>query len=48
MRSYRCRLQVVPALLCALALLVARPADAVADDSDTHGGSGLGLSAQVV
>ncbi|QWA23148.1 M23 family metallopeptidase [Streptomyces osmaniensis] len=48
MRSYRCRLQVVPALLCALALLVAQPADAVADDSDTHGGSGLGLSAQVV
>ncbi|MFC5214034.1 M23 family metallopeptidase [Streptomyces coerulescens] len=50
MRSYRGRLQVVPALLCALALLVARPAEAVADDSDTHGGSGSGrgLSAQVV
>ncbi|MER5941285.1 M23 family metallopeptidase [Streptomyces sp. NPDC001928] len=52
MRSYRRRILAVPALLCALVLLVARPAEAAGDDEDTTGGhgagGGLGLSAQVV
>lgn len=54
MRSYRrCRL-LVPALLCALAVLVTRPADAAGDGAGEPGHNGVGtgrdsvLSAQVV
>ncbi|MFE6178094.1 peptidoglycan DD-metalloendopeptidase family protein [Streptomyces sp. NPDC056464] len=51
MRSYRRRRQVLPALLCALVLLVARPADAVGKATPGRNGTGsgddLGLSAQV-
>ncbi|MFE7273269.1 M23 family metallopeptidase [Streptomyces sp. NPDC057623] len=44
MCSYRRRLQVVPALLCVITALVARPAGAFGDGTD----GGSGLSAQVV
>jgi murein DD-endopeptidase MepM/ murein hydrolase activator NlpD len=49
MRSLRRRLRLVPALLCALAVLMARPTGAVADGDDIHNGlkNGTGLSAQV-
>jgi murein DD-endopeptidase MepM/ murein hydrolase activator NlpD len=48
MRSYRRRRLVVPALLCALVLLVARPAEAVGDGEEHSGVSGdLGVSGQV-
>ncbi|GHH05710.1 M23 family metallopeptidase [Streptomyces lanatus] len=45
MRSHCRRLMAVPALLCALTLLVARPAGAIGDGDDT---GDLGLSARVV
>ncbi|KMS68086.1 peptidase M23 [Streptomyces viridochromogenes] len=54
MRSYRRRLQVVPALLCAIVSLVARPAEAFGDGKGIPGRNGTGtggdsgLSAQVV
>ncbi|MGW0150202.1 peptidoglycan DD-metalloendopeptidase family protein [Streptomyces sp. NPDC003333] len=51
MRSHRRRPRVVPVLLCALVLLLSRPAVSVADDTDSPGNDGpgaLGLSAQVV
>ncbi|WP_369272125.1 M23 family metallopeptidase [Streptomyces sp. R11] len=50
MRSYRRRLLVVPALLCALVGLVARPAYAAGDGKGTpgHNGTDSALSARVV
>ncbi|MFF5476919.1 M23 family metallopeptidase [Streptomyces sp. NPDC012935] len=50
MRSYRRRLLVVPALLCALVGLVARPAGAAGDGKGTpgHNGTDSALSARVV
>ncbi|AZQ35986.1 M23 family metallopeptidase [Streptomyces cyaneochromogenes] len=54
MRSYRRRLLLVPALLCALALLAALPAGAVGDGKGARGRNGTGtggdsvLSARVV
>jgi murein DD-endopeptidase MepM/ murein hydrolase activator NlpD len=51
MCSLRRRLRFVPALLCALALVVARPVDAFGDGDDVHNGlhdgTGAGISAQV-
>ncbi|QOV37157.1 peptidoglycan DD-metalloendopeptidase family protein [Streptomyces ferrugineus] len=48
MRSHCRRFLVVPALLCALTLLMARPAGAVGDGEDIGVGDDLGLSGQVV
>ncbi|MXM65679.1 peptidoglycan DD-metalloendopeptidase family protein [Streptomyces sp. HUCO-GS316] len=47
MRSLRRRPLLVPVLLCALALLMARPAGAAGDGDGTQGGTDSGLSGQV-
>ncbi|MFG2798681.1 M23 family metallopeptidase [Streptomyces pseudovenezuelae] len=48
MRSPRRHPLLVPALLCALAVLVARPADAAADGEDGRADGDPGISAQVL